>query len=619
MIARPWWWQTDDPIREDFRNLAYLVWEHIGLPAPTPAQFDISYFLQFGWAGYGQHEGTGEIIEWFGHEPVEPDRTGWKRMGNPDSKFREDIIEAFRGIGKSFLTSAFVLWRLYRDPVKEKVIVLSASGAKAKEFVSMTKNILMTMDLFERLRPRDDQRDTAWSFDVNGASISQSTSVKAVGITGQITGSRATLIIPDDIEVVDNSRTEDARERLLHKTNEFAAIKVTGGADVIFLGTPQTEESIYTKLIKEGGAMGWILPARYPRKDKRDSYKFQIEGREDPLDCLAPRARVVDLEPSLEWMPTDPERFDEVELSNRETKGRAYFALQFQLDTSLSDAERYPLKQNDLIVMACNFLKAPMTVSWGHDSNGRNKRIDLKNFGFTGDAWVAPLFIDNEWAPYEQSLVFVDPSGRGKDETGYAVLKALNGMMYAVETGGVQGDPGAAMQKVAEVAKLHNVNEIVIEPNFAPGVWISAFEPILAKVWPAEKSGDTAGCAVREAEWSRAQKEVRIIDTLEPVMGSHRLVVDETVAQDGVLMYQLTHITRERGSLAHDDRLDALAGAVSEMQKVLRIDVASAAKDMKDAEFQALLDRYVRDMEDGRTSWDDWDDERVGANVRYQG
>jgi hypothetical protein len=592
--------------------MAYLIWEHMSLPAPTPAQYDIAYFLQFGWAGYGITP-QGEIVEWFGHEAVEPDRTGWTRMGDADAAFREDVLEAFRGIGKSYLTAGFALWRLYRNPFSEKILVVSASGSKAKEFVSMAKTLLTSMDIFAHLVPREDQRDTAWAFDVNGASISQSPSVKAVGITGQITGSRATLIIADDIEVTDNSRTEEARERLLHKTNEFAAIKVTGGADVIFLGTPQTEESIYTKLIREMGARGWILPARYPMADKRASYVFKREGGAE-IDCLCPRARAVDADPTLAWKPTDPERFNESELQARESKGRSYFALQFQLDTSLSDAERYPLKQHDLIVMACNPFKAPMIVQWGKDSNRRNLRVDLMNYGFSGDHWLAPLFVDTEWREYEQSLLFVDPSGRGKDETAWAVVKTLHGMIYAVETGGISGDPGAAMAAVAAAAKNHKVHEVVVEPNYAGAIWINAFEPILAKIWPAEKPGDTAGCSIREAEWSRTQKELRIIETLEPVMTTHRLVVDESVASDGVLMYQLTHITRERNCLTHDDRIDALAGAVAELVNTLRVDVDQAAREMKEAEEDEMLEAFVESCERSeRGEWRklSWEGEEV--------
>lgn len=597
-----WWWDREDPILADFRNMAYLVWEHLALPAPTPAQYDIAYFLQHGWAGYGVYlddagnDVPGAYFEWFGPEEVEPERSGVRRLCEPNPLGREDVLEAFRGIGKSYLTSAYVLWRLERDPYSEKVLVVSASGTKAKEFVSMTKTLLQTMDRFEHMRSRDDQRDTAYAFDVDGASISQSPSVKAAGITGQITGSRATLIVPDDIEVTDNSRTEEARLRILHKTNEFSAIKVTGSADVICLGTPQTEESIYTKLIKEQGFMGWIMPARYPMADKREGYHFTREGGL-VLDCLAPRARAVDGDPSLQWKPTDPERFNESELANRETKGRAYFALQFMLDTSLSDAERYPLKLKDLVVMAVNAFKAPAIVQWGHDSNGKNRRHDLENYGFSGDHWLGPLFVDSEWSPFEQSVLAVDPSGRGKDETAWAVVKVLNGMLYVVESGGFAGDMGEGMMHIAVAAKTHKVNEIIVEPNYAGTVWIAAFQPVLASVWPPEKPGETAGCSVIEAAWSKGQKEVRIADTLEPVMNLHRLVVDERVASDEVLMYQLTHLTRERGCLTHDDRIDALALAVSHLQNSLQVNVKDAATAMKEAEEEKAIEAWLRQHE----------------------
>jgi len=34
-------------------------------------------------------------------------------------------------------------------------------------------------------------------------------------------------------------------------------------------------------------------------------------------------------------------------------------------------------------------------------------------------------------------------------------------------------------------------------------------------------------------------------------------------------LYQLTHITRDRGALTHDDRVDAVAGAVAHFQRAM--------------------------------------------------
>ena len=57
----------------------------------------------------------------------------------------------------------------------------------------------------------------------------------------------------------------------------------------------------------------------------------------------------------LSWTPTDPDRFDSSDLLEREASmGRSNFMLQFMLDTSLSDAEKFPLKMADLVVTSVN-------------------------------------------------------------------------------------------------------------------------------------------------------------------------------------------------------------------------------------------------------------------------
>lgn len=574
-----------DPLYDDFRNFLYVVWKHLGLPDPTPAQYQLAYFLQHGF----------------------PEKLS--------ERGRRDIIMAFRGVGKSWITAAYVLWRLYRDPVNEKILVVSASSLKAKEFVSQVKAVLMTLPILAHLRPRQDQRDMADRFDVNGASIAQSPSVKAVGITGQITGSRATCIVPDDVEVPENVKTEEGRLTLLNLTSEFESIIVPGG-DIIYLGTPHTEESLYRKRVQEFGYNCLCWPARYPMPDKRIGYVLKLkdlDGRDTGMvvDILAPFLRdALEADPKLAGKPTDPERFDDLELIAREAKlGRSRFALQFMLDTSLSDANRYPLKAHDLIVTGVNTDKAPMTIQWGQDSDKKNVRNDIPNYGFTGDYCLGPLFATmDELRDYTGSVLFVDPSGRGEDETAWAVVKVLNGKFYVTTVGGHNGNVTEGMELVAKAGKTHKVNAIIVEPNFAPGVWIAAFQPILINIWPGNQKivsrrngvetviGEGGGCMVEEAEWAKGQKEARIIDTLEPVLNSHRLIVDESVARDEVLMYQMTHITRERGALRHDDRIDALAGAIAHFEHVLMQDSKQQADAQREAELQAEAEQFVEDL-----------------------
>jgi hypothetical protein len=83
------------------------------------------------------------------------------------------------------------------------------------------------------------------------------------------------------------------------------------------------------------------------------------------------------------------------------------------LDTSLSDAERYPLKLHDLIVFSVNPEKAPRTVQWGPTATRRTIVRDIPNMGFSGDYLLRPLFVDPEWVDYDQIMIYVDPAGRG--------------------------------------------------------------------------------------------------------------------------------------------------------------------------------------------------------------
>ena len=552
-----------DKITADFRNFLFLVWQHLGLPEPTDGQYEIAKFMQYGPSTYDPSVG------------------------------RADIIRAFRGVGKSYIACAYVLWWLYKDPVNEKILVVSASASKAKEFVAQAKNILMTMDLLSHLRPNENQRNSFDRFDVRQASLSQSPSLKASGITSQITGSRATRIISDDVEISQNANTEQARQTLMNAIAEYEAIKVPAhyedkelvrpAADVLFLGTPQTEESIYNRLVRERNYTSFCVPARYVSQDKINVYDIK---RDDGISVNILAPFIKEAPSNFAGRPVDPKRFGEDDLLAREAKGKSFFTLQYMLDTTLSDADRYPLKQSDLMVMGVNATKAPITVQWGKDSDKKNVRNDILNVGFTGDVLMGPLFVDDEWREYTGSILFVDPSGRGADETAWAIVKTLNGVLYVNRIGAHQGDVAEAYLKIAKDAKHYDVNLIQVEPNYAGSVWIAGFSPVLQKVW-------AGGCHVEEAEWSRNQKEQRIIDTMEPVMNTHRLVVDESVARDQTFIYQLTHITRQRGSLKHDDRLDALAGAVSYFQRVLELDMDKSAEEIREQELDDMLEDFI--------------------------
>ena len=206
------WVQLPEQFRDDFRYFLVVVWKHLQLPNPTPVQLDIAEYMQ----------------------------DGPKRR----------IIEAFRGVGKSWMAAAYVLWLLRNDPQK-KIMVVSASKMRADDFAQFCLRLIREMDILKCLEPdRDEQRSASNRFDVRPATPDQSPSVKSVGIFGQLTGSRADLILADDCEVPNTAWTVGMREKLIVSVGEFNAILKPGG-EIMFLGTPQTEESIYNKLQKK--------------------------------------------------------------------------------------------------------------------------------------------------------------------------------------------------------------------------------------------------------------------------------------------------------------------------------------------------------------------------------
>jgi len=541
-----------------FRNFLRLVWKHLGLPEPTPVQLQIADYLQFG----------------------------------PKRK----IIEAFRGVGKSWITSAYVCWRLLIDP-QLNFLVVSASKERADNFTTFTLRLIAEMPILQHLYPKPDQRCSKIAFDVAPALADHAPSVKSVGIFGQLTGGRADEIIADDVEVPNTANTQVMREKLAEAVKEFDAILKPGdNSRITYLGTPQTEESLYNILPSRGYAIR-VWPARYPSVEQTAIYG----------DRLAPQiVEQVEKEPTLKGRSTDPLRFSETDLMEREASyGRSGFALQFMLDTRLSDATRYPLKLSDLVICDVDRDMGPEKVVWG---SGVDQVInDLPNVGFSGDRFHRPMaFARDEKGniklhPYDGCVMAIDPAGRGRDEIGYAVTKALNSQIFVPACGGLRGGyEGTNLRRLAEIAKAHKVKKVIVEPNFGDGMFNKLLEPVFAEIYP---------CTIEDAERSNTQKEKRIIDTLEPVMNQHRLIIDPSVvrqdmetvrdlppeeAQRYMLFYQMTRITRDKGSLAHDDRLDALALAVAHWTSIMNLDLDKRIKLHREQALDKELARFMQ-------------------------
>jgi hypothetical protein len=119
-------------------------------------------------------------------------------------------------------------------------------------------------------------------------------------------------------------------------------------------------------------------------------------------------------------------------------------------------------------------------------------------------------------------------------------------------------------------------------------------------------------------------KEKRIADCLEPVLNQHRLIVNAAaikndyestldkapdVAAQYSLIHQMSHLTRERGSLDHDDRLDAVAMAVEYWVESMSRDADAAINERKEEllenELDKMFDVLNRKSHEGGPRWFD--------------
>lgn len=520
-----WSEQDIEKARQHFWAFVYIVWKSIGLPNPTPIQVDIAQYLQ-----------------------------------NPPSD--RIVIQGFRGVAKSFLTCAYAVWRLWSNR-DLKVLIISASRDRADDNARFIKSIIRTLPFLADMKADKSQLDTQNIFNVGGAQADISPSVKSVGITGQITGTRADLLISDDVEVPKNSGTQLQRDKLSEAVKEYDAILKPGG-QIIYLGTPQNEASLYNTLQKRGYETR-IWTVLYPESEAE---LLSYGG------SLAPfiTERYYSDPEKYAGQPTDPKRFDDIEIEKRRLSyGRAGFALQFMLNTNLSDYEKYPLKVSDLIIDSLDPHETSTKWAW---ANGSAQRLgDIPCVAMNGDMYYAPLSRSPETQPYTGTVMAIDPAGRGSDESAYAVMKALNGYLFLMDVGGfTEGYSDLALTQMAQLAKFWQVNEIVVEANFGDGMFTKIMSPIFSKIHP---------CAITEVKNTK-QKELRIIDTLEPVLMRHKLIVNQSVIESDYrryeqgqaysLIYQMTRICRDKNAIAHDDRLDAVTMATAYWLSSMDID-----------------------------------------------
>jgi len=498
------------------------------------------------------------------------------------------MLEAQRGLAKSLTAELLVVWLLLRNK-NEKIVVVSATSGRAESFTLFCLTLLKTIPILKHLYPDSTQRGSGRKFDVAGRIHDDSPSVIAFGVTSAKTGSRASFIIYDDVEIPENSMTAQMRDKLLNGVRDTANLGISGVFRELCICTPQSSQSVYNTMVSEDGFKRVIIPSEYPEDIS------VYEG------CLAKHIeRICKLHPEKIGLNTDKRQTME-HLMKQKMKGKTRYKLQYMLDTTLSDEERYPLKLRDLIVMDLNATQAPVYIEYS--SEKRHCLYDIKHNGFRGDNLFQPRwYSQDKREDYEGIAMFIDPSGRGKDETAYCITATLGGRIFILDFGGLQGGyDNTVMKQLTELAKLYKVNLVKIESNFGDGAFSELLKPHLRKNYTY---GKAHGCKVEDVR-ATTQKEARIIDTLEPIMNQHRLIVSKSAlirdseksnGTEYKFTHQLTHITKDKGSLAHDDILDVIEMGVEHWVETMARDESDEEKRYEEEQLDRELEAHLSDM-----------------------
>lgn len=513
------------------------------------------------------------------------------------------MVMAQRGEAKSTLAALYAVWRLIQRP-STRVLVVSGGETQASEVATLIIRIIMQWDILEYLRPdkTNGDRTSVEKFDVHWSirdMVDKSPSLACIGITAQLQGKRADLLIADDVETTKNGLTMQMRAHLQNLTKEFSSICTHG--DILYLGTPQSKDSVYNTLPGRGYEIR-IWPGRYPTDDEMEKYG----------DRLAPiLAARIKANPGLRTgggldgkrgKPTDPERYDEAALIEKELdQGPEGFQLQYMLDTSLLDAMRQQLKLSDLIVANFDWEQVPETIAYQSDS--RYLVPMDQSFPIPNTRMYYPASCGAIFRSLNDLMMFIDPAGGGADEMGFGVSGSFGPYIHVLDVGGIRGGlTDLNGDKLCDIIWKYKLTHVQVESNMGHGLFEINLRAILAKRSVLEPFFKDVGV---QGEYSTGQKERRIIDSLVSPMLRHRVIIHQQVFDSDILygkqhsvekrasyslFNQLANITTDRQSLPKDDRLEAMAGCVRYHKAVLVQDEEKAAAVRSQKEAQAFID-----------------------------
>jgi hypothetical protein len=419
---------------------------------------------------------------------------------------RVRVLRIFRGCGKSTILGVYNAWLYYCDAQK-RILHQGSDDKTAFKTSRDVKNILQKHPLTRNLGATlKGSVEFWWSHD-GYLNDPRNPSMQAAGITSNITSSRADYIQNDDVEVLKNVQTEEAREKVRNRLSEQVHIAVPG-AQKDFIGTPHTFDSLYDEKI-EGGAVDLTirLYEKEQRFEKETGLKTQFlckfvpeyvfvgigkyswvarEGEHytmkgQTLVFKKPPGATVDIYAHCAW----PERFDHDEMAERRRECNTLneWDSQYQLhakpitDLSLDPEKIIPYDVKPII-------------------RSSNKIIGM---------WLGKVQIVGATAHWDCS------SGRiGRDSSAFSVVLTDHlGRLYLHVCKAVYGNIDEQCKQIREIVIELQLNRVSVETN-----GIGGHVPHILR-----KHLKNTGCGVHEHH-ETSNKNKRILDAWEAPLDS---------------------------------------------------------------------------------------------------
>jgi len=420
---------------------------------------------------------------------------------------RELLLMAFRNSGKSTLVGLFCAWLLACNP-SLRIMVLAADLSLARKMTRNVKRVIERHPACAGLKPKSRDQWASDQFTVNRDSELRDPSMLAKGIVTNITGSRADVVICDDVEVPNTSDSAQKREDLRERLDEIDYVLVPGGLQ-LYVGTPHTFYTIYAKT---------------PRRDAGEdmAYLDGFKRLEIPIYDGRGRSRWPDRFPKEKieaiLRRTGPNKFRSQMLLEAVdiAEGRLDAELLVSYEDELSYAE-----MNGEAVLSLGDHKLISASAWWDPSFGAPTR---------GDSSVVACVYTSDDGSYW-----------------------LHRVLYMRHDPALVGDVSEAQQlcrqAVAFVRELH-LPSLTLETN-----GIGKFLPGLLR---REVEAQGVTCAVLE-HYSSVPKDRRILEAFDAPLAAGRIHVHDSVRTTPFL----TEMREWRpSSKAHDDGLDAVAGCL---------------------------------------------------------